>query len=770
MISFGSYELIERLATGGMGEVFLAKLKKEEGFEKVVAIKRILPHLSLDPSFVALFNREACIAAQLNHNNIVQIFDYGKVENTYFLSMDYIDGQDLRSLINRVSDQGEPFELGCALRIVDQVARGLDFAHRKTDLEGNPMSIIHRDISPQNILLSFEGEVKITDFGLAKTCEPQKFPQVSEAGQLKGKYAYMSPEQTRGEDLDGRSDLFSLAIVAYELITGVRPFRGTTVVELLTQIQDGDCQLPSEVLPELPADFDVFFSRALAPDKEDRFSNARAFMIALEALKSRHELTVDIMELAAYLNRFDSQGPSTYNTFAQEQTLISDEPISVESTGDKLPEINNAGLSEDLTLVPPVEIELTETAAAVSIIPEVVTDLQNKDKTKTKSKKSRFFVWRLAALLVLFVISGVVWIGELTQPALWVMDVRGTPGAEVRIDGILRGVTPVRVNDLEGGRSIRVDVRKKGYKPYGITLRLAEHDGYQRLEPHLKPRLSNLRLRSVPLGAQVYSNGVLIEEVTPTELKEQKEGTYELSFSLEGYELFYKEIILEAGVSRTINAELVPLYSEIHVATVPPGARIILFELDFSSVPDLKIYNLFRYLQEKKIKLKKHRFCTAPCSFGNLESGSVLLMAEQMDCKSEYRLANLETGQVYNIKFRLQEKEKIRKPRIVKLRCIDGGIFSSGGRELSGAVRLSESSREQNVKWTDGDISVQFRVLVSHGSTVLSVRPKPWAVFSMDNKKGGKTPVVNLKFKGGRHQLKLQIPNRNNKILHFRFE
>jgi tRNA A-37 threonylcarbamoyl transferase component Bud32 len=210
--SYGPYKLLSKLAVGGMAEVFRAKRAGVEGFEKVVAVKRILPHLSDNKEFVDMFIDEAKMVAGLTHPNIVQIFDLGKIDKSYYIAMEYVHGRDLRTILRRAKEKGLRLPLDLSVFIVAQVCSSLEFAHRKKDEQARPMMIVHRDVSPQNILISFEGDVKLTDFGIAKAATKATSTDV---GALRGKLLYMSPEQAWGKAMDRRSDLFSLGIVFY---------------------------------------------------------------------------------------------------------------------------------------------------------------------------------------------------------------------------------------------------------------------------------------------------------------------------------------------------------------------------------------------------------------------------------------------------------------------------------------------------------------------------------------------------------------------------
>ena len=206
-----------------MAEVFRAKRTGVEGFEKIVAVKRILPHLSENQEFVDMFVHEAKVVAGLTHPNIVQIFDLGRIGHSYYIAMEYVHGRDLRTTENRAREKGLRLPLDLSLRIVSQVCAALDYAHRRRDETGRPMQIVHRDVSPPNILISYEGDVKLVDFGIARAAT--KAPS-TERGVLRGKLLYMSPEQAWGRPIDGRSDVFSLGVVLYELVTGAKAFLG----------------------------------------------------------------------------------------------------------------------------------------------------------------------------------------------------------------------------------------------------------------------------------------------------------------------------------------------------------------------------------------------------------------------------------------------------------------------------------------------------------------------------------------------------------------
>jgi serine/threonine-protein kinase len=280
MQQVGKYQLIRKLATGGMAEVFLAKAAGPMGFEKTLVLKRILPHLAEEPAFVEMFLSEAKLAARLTHPNIVQIFDFGEADGAYFLAMEYIDGPSLRTLVKRASAQGLSLPLAACARLVAHACEGLAFAHDFVDPQtGVPLGLIHRDISPDNILLSRQGAVKVVDFGIAKAAGQG---HKTESGVIKGKLAYMPPEQVRAESLDRRVDVYALGVVLYELLTAHKPFEADSEIGLMRAILTQSPMPAVQFRPELPDSLRRILGRALAKDREQRYPDCHAFQSDLE--------------------------------------------------------------------------------------------------------------------------------------------------------------------------------------------------------------------------------------------------------------------------------------------------------------------------------------------------------------------------------------------------------------------------------------------------------------------------------------------------------
>jgi TonB family protein len=297
---FGQYTLLERIAVGGMAEVWKARMRGVEGFQKTVAIKRILPHMTNNAEFVGMFIDEAKLAAQLTHPNIVHIYDLGKLGRDYYIAMEYVDGKDLRSLLNAGRRKGMPLPLGLSLLIAARLASALDYAHRKRDFEDQEMGLVHRDVSPQNVLLTYEGDVKLCDFGIAKAVSKASQTQM---GALKGKLQYMSPEQAWGRPVDSRSDLFSLGSVLFEMVTGERLFTGESEISVLESVRQGLTRRPSQVDPAVPREVDEIVARALGIDPKDRFQSAGEMKQRLEAALSALSPATSPTDLGLYIRR-----------------------------------------------------------------------------------------------------------------------------------------------------------------------------------------------------------------------------------------------------------------------------------------------------------------------------------------------------------------------------------------------------------------------------------------------------------------------------------
>jgi serine/threonine protein kinase len=268
--TFGKYFLMKKLAAGGMGEIFLAKQQGPAGFQKILVVKKILSHLTENKEFVEAFLGEARLAAQMNHRNVVQVFELGEESGSYFIAMEYVAGKSLRDVIDAAIKRKEKLHAELCRTVAEQICDGASYAHNLTDMTGRSLNLVHRDLNPQNVLISYTGEIKVIDFGIAKS---EMSTVKTEAGMIKGKFVYMSPEQSMAKKLDKRSDIFAIGISLYEMLTGINPFHKNNIVLTLEAVQRYEPPPPSEYdLSYAP--FDPIVARALAKDRDRRYSDA----------------------------------------------------------------------------------------------------------------------------------------------------------------------------------------------------------------------------------------------------------------------------------------------------------------------------------------------------------------------------------------------------------------------------------------------------------------------------------------------------------------
>ncbi|MCC6622081.1 MAG: protein kinase [Deltaproteobacteria bacterium] len=316
---YGKYVLLRKIALGGMAEIFKAKVAGAEGFEKDLVIKRILPQFSEDEAFVQMFVDEARITAKLQHQNIVQIYDFDVVDESYYIAMEYIEGKDLKDVLEAGIKQRDPLSVAQCVWIAIEVSKGLHYAHTKED-KGVPLNIVHRDVTPSNVMLSFRGDVKLMDFGIAKAAQRSTKTQ---AGAVKGKVAYMSPEQARGKPIDGRSDLFALGVMLWEMLTRRRLFLADSDFETLSKVLKMEAPAPSSINKEVPKDLDPIVLKALAKDPNARFADVEAFGRELTRWYYSSVIDIEKEKLRPLLSRlFEAEIDANARAAAEDDQLV----------------------------------------------------------------------------------------------------------------------------------------------------------------------------------------------------------------------------------------------------------------------------------------------------------------------------------------------------------------------------------------------------------------------------------------------------------------
>ncbi len=422
---FGQYEILERIAAGGMAELSKARRSGVEGFQKIVAIKKILPHLADNDEFITMFADEAKLAAQLNHPNIVHIFDLGKIEaGGYFIAMEYVDGRDLRSLLQSAREFDTPLPVPLAVYVASKIAAALDYAHRRRDGEGRELNVVHRDVSPPNILISYEGDIKLCDFGIAKAASKASQTQ---SGALKGKVQYMSPEQAWGRPIDRRSDIFSLGCVLFEMLTGEKLFRGDTDLSVLEKVRAAQVLVPSTVNPEVPRGLDAIVAKALAREPEERYGIASDMLRDLEGVLYSYTPAPGSADLAIYLHRLQAEESARQETKDREASRGGPAPEPAPPRKSKGAPVARRTGSTPRLVVPPDTLGTRDLPPAAKKEPTDSGVFGSFSATKTEAeRKSRMPLYSMIAASALLLTGLAVW---LTRRAPAVAPARALPTA-----------------------------------------------------------------------------------------------------------------------------------------------------------------------------------------------------------------------------------------------------------------------------------------------------------------------------------------------------
>ncbi len=495
---FGKYELLDRIAAGGMAEIFRARYAPAAGVSRQVVIKKILPHYAANRAFINMFTNEARIAMGLSHGNIAQVFDFGEIDGDYFLAMELVDGQPLSRVMKRARALGIPFlppELAAAIAI--DALKGLHYAHTRLDDEGRPMHIVHRDVSPQNVLLSYEGQIKLVDFGIARARNAG--PEDTTANAVKGKFAYFAPEQARAKELDARTDVFAAGIVLYEMLTGQLPFQGR-MMDVLSRIVRGQFPRPRELNPKVPEPLERALLKAMALEKGDRFASAEAFAQELSRYLAENHPDYTPTRLAHFLQLLFEEElvregrpvllPRDFVDEAQGWKQAPPEPagtLAIEDDQPPRPKEADAAPTEALE-VPDGELPPTKPFVGTTRGPSGPAPAQRRPRP-------RRFPWLRAGLLfVASVTLGIAAVLSFQKFTRGTLELASTPsGALVKLDGrALANPTPLVVGGLEGGRRYRVEVSAPGFLPWinDVPLKRGQHlvvDARLAPEPKVEP-------------------------------------------------------------------------------------------------------------------------------------------------------------------------------------------------------------------------------------------------------------------------------------------
>jgi serine/threonine protein kinase len=497
-ISFGRYELLKRVAAGGMGEVFLARQAGFQGFEKLLVVKVLLPHLMADEGSRTMFLDEARLAARLLHPNVVQIYDLGQVGDMFYIAMEYVHGESLVEVWKIGRNPKKRMPLPLVARVIADAAAGLDYAHKAIDTDSSPLHLVHRDVSPHNILVSFEGSTKVIDFGIAKAAGRATH---TKTGLIRGKSSYMSPEQLHEKTLDGRSDIFALGIVFYELATGTRLFQRDTEIAGIKAILE--CNIPPapSLNNEIDPMLDSIMMQALAKEPEERFKDAAAMRLALEDWLVQKQRPGSGAHLAKYMrevfsDRLDAEKATGKPFLPHEGT-----PSSI-FRADLLPRTESIAMSSDPGMK----------ASAATVVSKTEPTPVLPRATAPQKKRPVVFVAAAVPVVVGLGIAGWLFASKpAAEPAqspavvevpaasprksdppsqaaseTVTLTVTSKPqGATVLVDGVVAGKTPLPIQRTRGDTTLECEIKLDGFK--AVTKRLVpDHD--QSVAVTLEPR------------------------------------------------------------------------------------------------------------------------------------------------------------------------------------------------------------------------------------------------------------------------------------------
>ena len=479
---FGKYSLTRRLAFGGMAEIFLASLQGAQGFQKKVVLKRILPQFGTDPQFVSMFIDEAVIAARLTHPNVVQIYDFGDVDGVYFIAMEYVDGADLRQLVRNAVTKGRLLLPAEVAALGEGICAGLSYAHNFADDDGTPLRIIHRDISPHNIMVSRSGEAKVTDFGIAKA---EARATRTATGTIKGKVAYMAPEQARGEPIDKRCDQFAVGLVLWEALTGERMFRGDSDLEMIRQVVACDTRPPSDLRAGVPSELDAIIMRSLRREREHRYDD----LTEMQQDLARFRFSLGESGAVQWGGMVNDLIPRVSSSGKHHGTKVLPKPAGDDGSDPSA----LAGEDRDPSNMPWESSDQHTAATTIATASEVPGKEPTRGspaltvKSHTVGRRvSR--VWWLgtgivasAALVSLAVLAGgstqlvetQVLEVPVASPTTDLTITSDPPGAHIVLDDAETGLsTPAVLPQQPRGQKLHLELRKGGYEPWSRTVAL----------------------------------------------------------------------------------------------------------------------------------------------------------------------------------------------------------------------------------------------------------------------------------------------------------
>lgn len=658
-IRFGKYLLLERINVGGMAEVFKAKTFGVEGFEKLVAIKRILPSIAEDREFISMFIDEAKITVKLQHANIAQVYELGKIEESYFIAMEFINGKDLKQLFDRNQRIEESMSTAQACFITTQVCSGLDYAHRKKDDRGVDQNIIHRDVSPQNIRISHDGEVKIIDFGIAKA---KNKSTKTEAGILKGKFGYMAPEQVMGKSLNHQTDIYAIGIVFFEMITNRRLFQGETDFATLEKVRNGDVESPKKYNPDIPDELEAIMMKALAKDRKERYSYAsdmhddlQRFMILNNYMYSRADLAnwmkdtyqEDIQRDLKKLKAFDSYSikdvDSAYNSGGGSNHNRKNSAMDFDWDDDEF--------ETQVFDKPEENKELAKTVSESEVSrprkkPVKVSPIADSSGGKGKNIAIILVVAALCLIIAVFAVMkflpGDNKPTEISIPD-FIIHVNTKPQKDLVVffdEKNVSNKTPFFLKKVKAGTHM-LKINKPGYITFQKEINISREtltpgelrDGLIEIPGEMESKKLKSYAINVEPGDQlkIYLNNKLVSEKAPYIFKNLGRGQHLLKIEKEGFKTYLNPItidekLLEKG-DEAVNIKLEPGKTYEVKVIAPKGTTLT---LNGKPVPGESPFALALVKGEHQLKLTSDLFETIEQTYKCEKNGTLNLKPKQI--------------------------------------------------------------------------------------------------------------------------------------------
>ncbi|MDP3499057.1 MAG: protein kinase [Myxococcales bacterium] len=560
--TIGKYRVLKHLATGGMGEVFLARQDGLRGFTKLVVVKRLLPQFARDPNFLEMFLNEARLAAQLHHPNIVQVFDLGEEGGLFFIAMEFVHGASLRTVKQVLTEAGKTLEPRLAASLCAQALNGLHHAHTLQDDAGQLLRLVHRDVSPDNLLVGFDGVVKVVDFGIAKATASVS---TTTTGTVKGKFAYMAPEYLAGDPIDGRADVYSMGVVLYELLSGTRPFRGNSEPALIMSIMRDEPPPLHEKAPAVPAVLEAIVNRALAKDPAKRFQSAQQMATELERFVAGQVAAGDVHTWLSALLGPDATrrpssdglvavGPSRDVTMTVERKPVQKKPAAQTTLTPLLDdEVPRPAASGAPTGLAPAHVPAPPRAVETALAPALTQAAEPVSEWSPNPQGSRRPVlWLALAATVVLVVAGVLWLRGPKEPTtvttvVPLVEVRGEAAIVPPADASVRAEPPALVEAVVDAGSTTV-----------VALATDTDAGAEPVEPRpVKPEAKTGRVNLVVLPwAEVRHNGALLG-ITPLDELQLPKGAQTLVLTNPELGVTKKvQVRVPAGGSTTVKVDL----------------------------------------------------------------------------------------------------------------------------------------------------------------------------------------------------------------------